>query len=276
LEEYLDIQKAEKSQEEPPVYVYDAQADVDSNSSEPLFEPFKDLCKRRFLWYYDSYLQTIEKGCTEFKVGQKFEKMPFEGGNNSMEGNFQYPDLKRRLETIRAALHEEVNTWAQEGLLAVQKELGIAANLQRQYEQIVEYFKRTETVALSVELLDNNPFTWQLVLIGRPMTNLDGGLFQIKMNFSTRFPDEQPRVKFMTPMFHLRVSKDGILCYIPQRIDDVKSHIDAIMAAVEEESPAYDPRTLVNPEAAKLFWGSADDRKTYNRRLRQSVQSSSE
>jgi len=45
---------------------------------------------------------------------------------------------------------------------------------------------------------------------------------------------------------------------------------------LEEESPPYDPRTLVNPEAAKLFWGSKDDKKIYNRKLRRAVQQSME
>ncbi len=276
LEDYLNIKRPGVATEAPPVYAYDAQADIDANAAEPSFEPFQDLCKRRFLWYYDSYMSTIEKASARVEVGQKFERMPFEGGGNSMDGTFQYPELKTRLETIRETLDRETEGWAAEGRTAVEKEYGIAANLQRQYEQIIEYYKNDDSTALDLELIDGNPFTWQLVLFGRPMTNLDGGLFHIKVFFSPRFPDEQPRVKFETPMFHQRISKSGVLCYFPQRSDDVKSHIDAIIAALEEESPAYDPRTLVNPDAAKLFWGSSEDKKLYNRQLRRAVQRSSE
>jgi ubiquitin-conjugating enzyme E2 Z len=108
------------------------------------------------------------------------------------------------------------------------------------------------------------------------MTNLDGGMFRIMLYISPKFPDVLPRVKFATPIFHHRVSPDGILCYDATRKDDMRSHIEAIIAAIEEESPAYDPRTLVNPEAAKLYWGGSDDKKLYNRRLRRSVQDSAE
>lgn len=38
------------------------------------------------------------------------------------------------------------------------------------------------------------------------MTNLDGGVFSIQINFSVRFPDEQPRVKFSTNMYHHRIT----------------------------------------------------------------------
>jgi ubiquitin-conjugating enzyme E2 Z len=111
------------------------------------------------------------------------------------------------------------------------------------------------------------------------MTNLDGGLFHIRMNFSTRFPDEQPRARFETKIFHHHVAPDGTACYIPNPLkrEDIRSHIEAIISTLEEDEPAYDPRMIVNPEATKLFWGSGkDDKKQYNRRLRRSVQQSLE
>jgi ubiquitin-conjugating enzyme E2 Z len=173
-------------------------------------------------------------------------------------------------------LNEEMTEWAVEGNAAVLKEAGIAVNLQRQFEQIVEHYKKNESVQIDLDLVDKNPFVWQLVLFGRPMTNLDGGMFRILIYISPKFPDVLPRVKFATPLFHHRVSPDGILCYDAHRKDDMRSHIEAIIAAVEDESPAYDPRTLVNPEAVKLFWGTPDEKKVYNRRLRRSVQDSAE
>ena len=93
---------------------------------------------------------------------------------------------------------------------------------------------------------------------------------------SPRFPDEQPRAKFETPMFHHRIAADGTPCYITTRTDDIKSHIEGIIQALEEEHPPYDPRTTVNPEASKLYWGSPEDKKKYNRQLRRAVQRSTE
>ncbi|KAF2806704.1 UBC-like protein [Mytilinidion resinicola] len=272
LEDYLGIGR----EKVPGVVPYNADDDYRENSVDAPFEPFKDLCKRRFLWYYDSYLSAIEIEKEKHADGKRFDRMPFEGAGNIMEGCFQYTSLKKRLETIYEKLNEEMEAWGAEGQLATQKELSISSNLQRQYEQIVEFYKNNDSVTLDLELVDKNPFVWQLVLFGRPMTNLDGGMFRIKLYLSTKFPDTLPRIKFETPIFHHRVSKDGILCYNPTRKDDLKSHIEAIIEAVEEESPAYDPRTLVNPEAAKLFWGTADEKKLYNRKLRRSVQESTE
>lgn len=40
---------------------------------------------------------------------------------------------------------------------------------------------------------------------------------------------------------------------------------------MEEESPPYDPRTQVNREASKLYWGTKEDKKEYNKKLRRYV-----
>jgi len=77
-------------------------------------------------------------------------------------------------------------------------------------------------------------------------------------------------------MYHHRVSKEGVLCYFPKRTADMKSHIQAIVEALEDIDPPYDPRTLVHPEASKLLWGTVEEKKQYNRQLRRAVQRSAE
>ena len=279
LEEYLGISAAGTVQPYATPPGDDSDNDIDRDlidDSSVHFEPFKDLCKRRFLWYYDSYLLAISKAKAEVTDGQQFARMPFECTGNGMDGKFNYTELERRLRLIRKTLDEETARWADEGLASKKKESTVAANLQRQYEQVVEAYKRDKSVTLDIELVDKNPFVWAITYFGRPMTNLDGGLFKIKLFFSPRFPEEHPRAKFETPLFHQRIAANGTPCYTPRRAEDIKSHIEAIIEALEEESPPYDPRTMVNPEAAKLYWGSADDKKMYNRKLRRAVQRSME
>jgi ubiquitin-conjugating enzyme E2 Z len=170
-----------------------------------------------------------------------------------MDGKFNHPELRRRLNLIRATIDSETERWADEGRVLQQIESGIAVNLQRQFEQIIESYKRNDSVTLDIELVDENPFVWQITYFGRPMTQLDGGMFKIIMCVSPRFPDEQPRATFETELFHHRVSKDGVFCYFPGNHGDLKSHVQAMIEALEDESPPYDPRTMVNPEAGKLF-----------------------
>ncbi|KAM0255420.1 hypothetical protein ACHAQJ_005788 [Trichoderma viride] len=243
------------------------------------FEPFKDLCKRKFLWYYDSYMAAVAQGKSEVADLQPFVRMPFESPNaNSMDGRFNFTELERRLKAIKAALDAETLRWAEEGRTSKAGESTVAVNLQHQFDQVSAYLKRGD-MPHSVVLENGNPFVWLITYFGRPMTNLDGGLFRIRMSFSTRFPDEQPRVKFETKIFHHHIASDGTACYTPNpmKVEDVKSHIDAIFETLEDDEPAYDPRKIVNPEATKMFWGKKpDDKRQYNRRLRRSVQQSME
>lgn len=275
LEDWLGIH-SDGSVDSPRPFDFQLDPDEALDQQYAIFDPFSDLCKRRFLWYYDSYVTAMDEAGRKVKEGELFRKMPFEGDGNSMDGKFNYPELRRRLELIRRTLERETARWAEEGRALQKTESGIAANLQRQFEQIIESYKRNDSVTIDVDLVDKNPFLWQITYFGRPMTHLDGGMFKIVMAVSPRFPEEQPRVTFETPLFHHRVSKDGVFCYFPRNQADIKSHIQAMIEAIEDESPPYDPRTMVNPEAAKLFWGSADDKKMYNRRLRRDVQRSTE
>lgn len=140
--------------------------DGDESLMEPEgapYEPFKDLCKRRFMWYYHSYLASIETERQKVGEGQQFVRMPFEHSGNAMEGKFLYKELEKRLRFVRERLDVETAEWAKEGLAAVKQESGVAANLQRQFEQTVEHYKKETSVTIDVELVDGNPFLWRVV-----------------------------------------------------------------------------------------------------------------
>jgi ubiquitin-conjugating enzyme E2 Z len=272
LEDYLAISRVDPKY--PAISL--GESDIDGFRDDIPFEPFKDKCKLRFMWYYDSYLETIQAAAQKHKDNEKFEKMPFEGAGNIMDGVFNYTSLQNRLARVKQEIENETEEWARQGKIALDKEQSIATNVQRQFEQTKESFRNKDAIHLDIEQVDKNPFVWELTLMGRHMSNLDGGIFKIKMCISPRFPSEQPRVKVTTPLFHHRVAKDGQLCYFINNSDNLCAHVEAIVAAIEDESPAYDPRTLVNPEASKLLWGTPDQKKQYNRRLRRSAQESVE
>lgn len=252
--------------------------DEDAEEEIPPFEPFKDLCKQRFLWYYESYIAAVKKSRSEVSPEEKFTQMPFESTRNGMIGSFHFQDLEKRLERIKAALDEETESWAPEGLRVLALENRVAINLKHQFGQVWTYLQGGD-MPHDLALENENPFVWVLTYFGRPMTNFDSGLLRIKIRFSPRFPEEQPRVKLETKIFHHLVAQDGTLCYTPNptRKEDVKTHLDAVLKALEEDEPAYDPRKLINLEACRLFWnGGPENKKLYHRKLRRSVQDSLE
>lgn len=233
------------------------------------------------MWYYDSYLASINKGKENKGAanGTEFTRMPFEAPrSNGMDGRFNWDALERRLRNIKAAIDKETEDWAMEGKDAVISDSTVATNLRHQYDQVSSHLRNSD-IPHDLTLEYDNPFVWILTYFGRPMTNLDGGLFRIKISFSPRFPEEQPRVNFETRIFHHLITPGGFLCYTPRpgKKEDAKTHVEAIISVLEEDDPAYDPRKLVHPEACQLYWnGGKDNKKLYNRRLRRSVQQSME
>lgn len=82
----------------------------------------------------------------------------------------------------------------------------------------------------------------------------------------TESPVSQPHSRWEIILTCLR-SADGTPCYTAKKWDDGRCHIDAIIKLMEDEPP-YDPRTQVNMEASKLYWGTIEQRREYNRKLR--------
>ncbi|KAL5338909.1 ubiquitin-conjugating enzyme/RWD-like protein [Aspergillus crustosus] len=276
LEEALDI--LPDGNTKSPTETFSEDGETSDEEGSTYANPFNDLRKRRFLWYYESYTQLIDEEMKNVRTNpsRRFQRMPFESTGNTMDGHFNYPELKRRLAVLKDKIIEETDTWKVQGIQAKKGELGIAVNLQRQYEQIVENFKHHKNFSIDLSLVDDNPFFWKLTYFGRPTTPLEGGVIKIRIHLSPQFPVEQPRVFLDTRLSHTRVSKEGVLCYLPRRVDEMRYHIEAIVSALEDEDPPYDPRTTVNPEASALFWGSPEDRKKYKRTLRRSVERSVE
>jgi ubiquitin-conjugating enzyme E2 Z len=258
---------------------YDAEATYNSLNPSP-WDPFTDLVKRRFLWYYDSYVEAIEKARSQQKDGTKFITTRFEGGGNSMRGAYAYANLLTRLHNIRDVLKNECTTWTTLGANQVDAKTQLATQLAFQFTQLEHHYNQTSYAGSRIELSlpdKKNPFAWHLTLFGQASTNLDGGVFNISLTVPPDFPALWPRVYVETPIFHHRVSSStGALCYFPAKPEEISSHLRAVIAAIEDLEPKYDPRAVVNPEAARLLWGSEADKKTYFRKLRRSAQESME
>ncbi|WPH00126.1 hypothetical protein R9X50_00294900 [Acrodontium crateriforme] len=260
-------------------YEYDAEATYNA-LGEAEWDPFSDLLKRRFLWYYDCYVKSISSHMEEQRDGARFERMEFEYPPNSMEGHFGYATLLKRIHAIHAALADETASWLKAGILQVTAGSQLATQLAFQFEQLCHvWHSPTHQSATRIELSlphPKNHFLWAITIFGAPSTNLDGGVFNLQFAISPNFPDVQPRVTFQTPISHHRVNSKGDFCYFPNRTDDIANHIETIVNSIADENPTYDPRAIINPELFSLYWGGDDKRKIYLRRLRRSAQDSSE
>jgi ubiquitin-conjugating enzyme E2 Z len=132
-------------------------------------DEFSDLSKRLFLCYYDIYQHTVQIESALVKDGTTFFKAPFEFGGNRMDGTFNYASLAKRLETIKATIDKETTEWITQSTQWISSSSRMSSNLQRQFEQIREYYRENNTGAVEVELVDDNPFVWTFTLFGKPM-----------------------------------------------------------------------------------------------------------
>ena len=162
----LDDDDVDTPGTESSVYEYDAEATY--NSLNPTqWDPFKDLLKRRFLWYYDSYVSSIQEASSKQRDGSQFEKTRFEGGGNSMSGTYCYTQLLTRLHRIREVLSDERKIWTQQGVKQVADNTGLATQLAFQFNQLEHKYNKTTYNGSRLELSlpdKKNPFAWHLIL----------------------------------------------------------------------------------------------------------------
>lgn len=65
----------------------------------------------------------------------------------------------------------------------------------------------------SVGLVDeSNIFLWEVIIVGPTDTLYEGGLFKAQLIFPKSYPDDPPKMKFLSPMWHPNISKDGYVC----------------------------------------------------------------
>lgn len=114
------------------------------------------------------------------------------------------------------------------------------------------------------------------VYFGRPMTKWDGGLFTLRIIFPTSFPQEQPRVRIVTPFFHANVTPDGIPYYCVRRPESVQAHIEALVDIFEKDMNP-DPSCVLNRKCAQMYWRSGQEgKKEYTKMIRKVVSRSVE
>ncbi|KAI8804829.1 ubiquitin-conjugating enzyme/RWD-like protein [Cladochytrium replicatum] len=235
--------------------------------------PFEDLAKRLFLLYFDNYMEVVAAETDKVKEGFPFTRTRFEGSGNMMDGSFHYGSIKLRLEKIYKLLEEETQTWLVESKENIKNDTTTASNLKSQYAQIKA--SGDYDSLMIVELQDDNPFEWNVTVLGSPATQYEGGMFTAKMIFHNNFPGVQPRVRFSTDVFHPQITRDGVPYYSTKRPEDVRQHLSAI-AALFTQDPDSSPMTHVNLRAATLYFGDREQRRDFNRNARRCAQRSVE
>ena len=58
----------------------------------------------------------------------------------------------------------------------------------------------------------NNLYEWEATIIGPTNSPYAGGIFNLKINFTDKYPFKPPRVKFITKIYHPNIDSVGNIC----------------------------------------------------------------
>jgi ubiquitin-conjugating enzyme E2 Z len=106
------------------------------------------------------------------------------------------------------------------------------------------------------------------------MTKWDGGLFTIRLVFPPTFPEEYPRIRFISPIYHANVTPDGIPYYRVARPESCQAHIEALIDLFEQEMNP-DPSCVLDRKCAEMYWRRGQEgRKEYSKIIRRVVSKS--
>jgi ubiquitin-conjugating enzyme E2 G1 len=64
----------------------------------------------------------------------------------------------------------------------------------------------------SVGLINDDIYRWEVIIFGPKDTPFESGIFKAEMRFPLNYPEEPPTFKFISPMWHPNIDKDGNLC----------------------------------------------------------------
>lgn len=118
----------------------------------------------------------------------------------------------------------------------------------------------------------DNLMVWFAKIKGPPNSPYENGLFDIQLNFDSNYPVKAPSVKFLTPMYHPNIYRDGKIC-----VDILQPHewtpaqnIRTILISIMSLLMDPNPTSPANREAADLY---NKDRTAYEQTVRDFIKS---
>jgi ubiquitin-conjugating enzyme E2 A len=121
--------------------------------------------------------------------------------------------------------------------------------------------KELSTFQLEINKIDGiiieNPIDlmlWNAKICGPPNSPFENGIFDIVLKFDSDYPIKPPSVKFLTPMFHPNIYRDGKICVdILQGEWTPAQNIRTILLSIISLLMDPNPASPANREASELY-----------------------
>ena len=111
--------------------------------------------------------------------------------------------------------------------------------------------------------LNDNLTLWEGTLMGPDDSPYEGGVFKLEIRFPDKYPFEAPRVRFLTPIFHCNISKNGNIC-----LDILKKEwspvltMDKLLLSILSLLTDANPNDPLTPDIADVY---IEDRAKHDR-----------
>jgi ubiquitin-protein ligase len=110
---------------------------------------------------------------------------------------------------------------------------------------------------------------WNAKIKGPPNTPYEDGDFDIMLKFDIDYPKRPPSVKFLIPMYHPNIYRDGKICIdILQNEWTPAQNIRTILYSIRSLLMDPNPSSPANREAAELY---NKDRTAYENKVKEYV-----
>lgn len=141
--------------------------------------------------------------------------------------------------------------------------------LMKEYKDISSNQKFIEN-GISIGLVKDNDYTkWKATIIGISGTPYEGGIFNLEIEITDKYPFKPPKVKFLTKLFHPNINSSGDICL------DILKHnwspaltLDKVLLSIQTLLQCPNPDDPLDANAAALY---KNDRPKYDRTVREYV-----
>ena len=111
--------------------------------------------------------------------------------------------------------------------------------------------------------------TWYVTIVGPPDSSYENGIFKMLLRFNDEYPVKAPSVKFLTPMFHPNIYRDGKICIDILQAEwtpalNVRTILLSIMSLLTDPNPS----SPANRDAAILY----ESRVEYDKKVREFIE----
>lgn len=112
-----------------------------------------------------------------------------------------------------------------------------------------------------IDMVNDDMFHWVAILYGPKDTLYEGYQFKLDIKIPDNYPFSPPTVKFVTPIEHLNVNKNGDICLDILKNDGwaASQSIKSVMISIGVLLGCPNPQDPFNPDLAQKYRNSESD-----------------